>query len=69
MWVKRLVVVWVLAGLSLGVVGQEEDVCLLQKETGPCRALAWLFAFNSELGKCEPFGYGGCGGETFFSSR
>ncbi|XP_061190042.1 actinia tenebrosa protease inhibitors-like [Saccostrea echinata] len=42
-----------------GIVG---DVCTLPPVTGPCRASMRRFFYNSALGQCEPFRYGGCQG-------
>ncbi len=38
--------------------------CSLPKETGRCKALFERFFFNTESGKCEPFTYGGCMGNS-----
>lgn len=35
-------------------------LCLLDKDTGPCRARVPRFYFNKETGMCEEFVYGGC---------
>eukprot|EP00051_Salpingoeca_urceolata_P032471 m.15872 g.15872 ORF g.15872 m.15872 type:complete len:931 (-) comp5112_c0_seq1:281-3073(-) len=37
-------------------------VCLLEPETGPCRAAMSRFAFDASTGQCKPFVYGGCRG-------
>lgn len=48
----------------------ENDVCLLKQDKGPCKAIIKSFSFNSETKKCEPFNYGGCGGnENNFASE
>ncbi|GFR23990.1 papilin, partial [Trichonephila clavata] len=39
-----------------------DDVCFLSKEVGICKAIIPRFFFNKRTGKCEPFHYGGCGG-------
>lgn len=36
--------------------------CMLQKETGRCRAYFERFYFNTKTGECETFVWGGCGG-------
>ena len=41
---------------------QDAQVCLLPKETGPCRNIRTRFHFNQVSGKCEAFIYGGCRG-------
>lgn len=38
------------------------DRCELPIESGDCRAVILRFAYNVETGDCEPFIYGGCGG-------
>ncbi len=38
--------------------------CALPIEVGPCLAVIPRFAFNEETGQCEPFNYGGCGGNA-----
>jgi hypothetical protein len=37
-------------------------VCLQRAESGPCDAAFKRYAFNPETLKCEPFVFGGCGG-------
>ena len=47
----------------------KKEICLLPEEGGRCRAILERFLFNSKSGKCEPFQYGGCGGnENNFAS-
>lgn len=36
--------------------------CMLPSETGPCRALQPKYYYDSRVGVCDVFGYGGCGG-------
>lgn len=36
--------------------------CLLEADTGPCRALEPRYYYNSRDGVCDVFGYGGCRG-------
>ncbi|KAL8613738.1 hypothetical protein ACOMHN_029595 [Nucella lapillus] len=38
------------------------DVCTLPKEVGWCRMIEPRFFFNATSGRCQRFGYGGCGG-------
>jgi hypothetical protein len=40
----------------------EDDVCSLPSETGRCRALLVKYFYDSEIGECRQFEYGGCGG-------
>ena len=40
----------------------EEDVCSLPSETGPCKALMKRYFFNKDTCACEEFNYGGCKG-------
>ncbi len=46
-----------------GSAHQESD-CYLNKDPGSCEAAITAYAFNSALGLCEPFVYGGCQGNT-----
>ncbi|XP_061722019.1 papilin isoform X2 [Cydia pomonella] len=39
-----------------------QDVCSLPADVGLCRAAIPRFYFNAASGRCEPFTYGGCGG-------
>lgn len=39
-----------------------QEFCMLQSDTGPCRALEPRYYYNSQDGVCDVFGYGGCGG-------
>ncbi|XP_022911513.1 papilin isoform X2 [Onthophagus taurus] len=39
-----------------------QDVCSLPKDVGPCRALLPKFFFDTSIGQCAPFYYGGCEG-------
>lgn len=39
-----------------------QEHCLLQSETGSCRAIQPKYFYDSQTGVCEVFGYGGCGG-------
>ncbi|BHF80771.1 serine-type endopeptidase inhibitor activity [Sparganum proliferum] len=38
------------------------DPCLMPIKSGMCRARIPMYAFNAQLGVCEEFIYGGCGG-------
>ena len=40
------------------------DVCQLEPDVGPCDAALNRWYFNSTTGQCEPFTYGGCGGNA-----
>ncbi|KAL8613737.1 hypothetical protein ACOMHN_029594 [Nucella lapillus] len=42
--------------------GNPTDVCTLPEEVGFCRGLFPRFSFNATRGRCQKFGYGGCGG-------
>ena len=54
---------------TLNTIDTEGDKCSLPIDAGPCRAFKPRFAFNSQLGKCERFMYGGCqGNENNFRS-
>ncbi|XP_038144587.1 tissue factor pathway inhibitor 2 isoform X2 [Cyprinodon tularosa] len=40
------------------------QICRLPKEVGHCRALFPRYFFNMATMRCEPFNYGGCGGNS-----
>ena len=52
-----------------GCYGQSYDtdyqpVCSLPQVVGPCRAVIPRYFYNSSSMQCEPFNYGGCGGNS-----
>ena len=52
-----------------GVGGSPPDLCSLPPESGNCNAYFPSFFHNAATGVCEPFVYGGCGGnENRFDS-
>lgn len=42
----------------------DAGACGLPKVVGPCEAAIPRFWFNASAGRCEPFVYGGCGGNA-----
>ena len=40
------------------------DRCILQPDTGLCRARIPSYFYNTTSGSCEQFIYGGCGGNN-----
>ena len=49
--------------------GNVKNKCLLESSVGDCKASIEKFYYNRETKKCEPFIYGGCGGnENRFDS-
>lgn len=45
-------------------------VCQQMPDVGPCRAYIEQFYFNPQLGACQPFTWGGCGGnQNRFATR
>ncbi|XP_028625345.1 kunitz-type protease inhibitor 3 [Grammomys surdaster] len=45
-------------------------VCTLPKERGECRAMFVRWYYNSKIGRCDWFHYGGCrGNQNNFLSR
>jgi hypothetical protein len=38
--------------------------CFLPLESGPCQALFPAYGFDPATARCEPFTYGGCGGNA-----
>ncbi|KAF8566217.1 hypothetical protein P879_01707 [Paragonimus westermani] len=47
---------------TLEVVEKTPMRCMLPIVPGNCAAYIPMYAFNPEKSKCEPFVYGGCGG-------
>ncbi|KAK2707178.1 hypothetical protein QYM36_015008, partial [Artemia franciscana] len=43
-------------------INEEEEICFLPKDIGPCRMHDKRFYFNSRTKTCTQFGYGGCWG-------
>lgn len=39
-----------------------DDTCLLPTDVGPCLAVIPRWTYDSQLGECVEFSYGGCGG-------
>ena len=44
--------------------GSADPACALPPETGPCRGSFPRFYWSAARGLCEPFVYGGCGGNA-----
>ena len=44
------------------VLVQAEDICHQPKKVGSCKAAFSLYYFNSAVGECKEFTYGGCQG-------
>jgi hypothetical protein len=44
--------------------GNDQDICFMPSDTGPCRAAVTRFYFNTNSAKCEMFLYGGCSGNA-----
>jgi hypothetical protein len=42
--------------------------CLIQPESGPCKALFIKYYYDREEKKCKEFVYGGCGGVVPFET-
>lgn len=38
------------------------DICNIDRDSGPCRAYFVKYYYERNTGRCEPFVYGGCGG-------
>ncbi|ETN75387.1 Kunitz/Bovine pancreatic trypsin inhibitor domain protein [Necator americanus] len=45
-------------------VGSVENICTLPIQRGRCLAHKLRYAFDSDFGRCVPFSYGGCGGNS-----
>ena len=43
----------------------QADICKIEKEVGPCRDLVERFYFDSQMGTCQQFYFGGCEGVFF----
>jgi hypothetical protein len=52
------------SGGMTGSGGGSGDTCTLPKESGPCEAAIPAWWHNPATGVCEPFIYGGCGGNA-----
>lgn len=39
-----------------------KDICTARFDVGPCRGYYTRYAYNKDIGRCEPFIYGGCRG-------
>nr|AMB57284.1 serine protease inhibitor [Conus buxeus loroisii] len=63
---RRLAVVLIvtscLSALTVGDTRSIPDVCLQPVVVGPCRGKFPHYYFNSVLGTCQLFDYGGCRG-------
>lgn len=46
--------------VNAGVPPVQEDFCLAEKETGPCRAFFIRWWYNAQTETCQNFTYGGC---------
>ncbi|KAK6738055.1 hypothetical protein RB195_020264 [Necator americanus] len=58
-------VLFLLFGLIAGVkteANNTEEICLMEIDEGPCRGIMRRWAWNPVEEHCEPFEYGGCGG-------
>uniref|UniRef100_A0A5S6QET2 BPTI/Kunitz inhibitor domain-containing protein n=1 Tax=Trichuris muris TaxID=70415 RepID=A0A5S6QET2_TRIMR len=47
---------------TVGTSAEEVDPCSMHLDAGPCRALLPRYFYNASADLCEPFTYGGCGG-------
>ena len=52
------------ASSGAGAGGAAAEACVAKQESGPCDAFVPSFWHNPETGLCEPFVYGGCGGNA-----
>ena len=43
----------------------QADICKIEKEVGPCRDLVERFYFDSQMGTCQKFYFGGCEGKSY----
>lgn len=48
--------------ISISLKKKTEQICALESSDGNCEAFYPKFFFNSKVGRCELFLYGGCGG-------
>ncbi|KAF8774023.1 U-actitoxin-Avd3m like protein [Argiope bruennichi] len=56
--------------LASFVGAQDNSICYLPPETGPCRGLFFRYYYDDSNGRCELFRYGGCrGNANNFRSR
>ncbi|XP_066272497.1 uncharacterized protein [Branchiostoma lanceolatum] len=47
---------------SVETVHVDQDICKLDPDIGPCRAIFTKFYYDGESKTCQKFQYGGCGG-------
>ena len=45
-------------------IDQNDDICNLPTEVGPCAEHTQRYTFNRSTGRCEAFYYGGCYGNA-----
>ena len=66
--INRLIAFLGFIDLLIAVQG---DICQLEKKVGPCRDLVERYYFDSAMGTCQQFFFGGCDGMFmfFFSPR
>ncbi|CAH8499259.1 unnamed protein product [Heterobilharzia americana] len=66
-WLNNLILVFAL----LRTATSFNSICYYRLDEGPCRALVPRYFYNSTVGKCEMFKYGGCEGNenNFFTEE
>eukprot|EP00794_Sanderia_malayensis_P008762 gene8763-9697_t len=52
------------AGKEIVTHESENEICNQELETGDCRAIFSRYGYDTKLGDCKMFEYGGCGGNT-----
>lgn len=77
-WVVMAHLIWLAVGCATteknaGLEGSPADPkgsprCLLDPDTGPCKAIFEKYYYDRKAGKCRPFIYGGCEGTVPFET-
>ncbi|XP_066592686.1 trypsin inhibitor-like [Prorops nasuta] len=59
-----LLLVAVVCSLFILEATAVDEICQFPLERGPCRAFLRRYGYDSKLGKCVSFVYGGCQGNS-----
>ncbi|CAO3626395.1 unnamed protein product [Cunninghamella blakesleeana] len=59
---KTITIFLIFSLFNLGCFSKNVDPCMVPKESGMCLAYFPKYHYDTALGKCQEFVYGGCGG-------